>query len=282
MVNLRLQKRLAASVLKCGRRKIWLDPNEMNEVGMANTRTAVRKLIRDGFIIKKPQKIHSRFRARRRALEKKKGRHLGHGSRKGTRNARCSTKMLWMKRQRAMRRLLVRYKLAQKIDRKMYHRYYLKAKGNAFKNKANLIERINGELSEKKRNQQLLEQYKVRREEALARKVEKEKRKQKFLDQQLKLAEEAEQLRLQQEAAEKAAKERASKKQKQSKGKQGKGKGKQGGGKQSQSMDVDEAAPKKRRRRTKKGAKAKEPEPEPAKPADKPKRKRKRGKKGGN
>jgi len=282
MVNLRLQKRLAASVLKCGRRKIWLDPNEMNEVGMANTRTAVRKLIRDGFIIKKPQKIHSRFRARRRALEKKKGRHLGHGSRKGTRNARCSTKMLWMKRQRAMRRLLVRYKLAQKIDRKMYHRYYLKAKGNAFKNKANLIERINGELSEKKRNQQLLEQYKVRREEALARKVEKEKRKQKFLDQQLKLAEEAEQLRLQQEAAEKAAKERASKKQKQSKGKQGKGKGKQGGGKQSQSMDVDDAAPKKRRRRTKKGAKAKEPEPEPAKPADKPKRKRKRGKKGGN
>merc|ERR1712087_722701 len=281
MVNLRLQKRLASSVLKCGRRKIWLDPNEMNEVGMANTRTAVRKLIRDGFIIKKPQKIHSRFRARRRALEKKKGRHLGHGSRKGTRNARCSTKMLWMKRQRAMRRLLVRYKLAQKIDRKMYHRYYLKAKGNAFKNKANLIERINGELSEKKRNQQLLEQCKVRREEALARKVEKEKRKQKFLDNQLKLAEEAEQLRLQQEAAEKAAKERASKKQKQSKGKQGKGKGKQGGGKQSQSMDVDEAAPKKRRRRTKKGAKAKEPEPEPAKPADKPKRKRKRRGKGG-
>jgi len=281
MVNLRLQKRLASSVLKCGRRKIWLDPNEMNEVGMANTRTAVRKLIRDGFIIKKPQKIHSRFRARRRALEKKKGRHLGHGSRKGTRNARCSTKMLWMKRQRAMRRLLVRYKLAQKIDRKMYHRYYLKAKGNAFKNKANLIERINGELSEKKRNQQLLEQYKVRREEALARKVEKEKRKQKFLDQQLKLAEEAEQLRLQQEAAEKQAKAR-SKKQKQSKGGKGqtKGKGKGGQGQQ-QSMDVDDAAPKKRRRRTKKGAKAKEPEPEPEKPAEKPKRKRKRRGKGG-
>merc|ERR1712087_302918 len=178
------------------------------------------------------------------------------GSRKGTRNARCSSKMLWMKRQRAMRRLLVRYKLAQKIDRKMYHRYYLKAKGNAFKNKANLIERINGELSEKKRNQ-------------------------KFLDQQLKLAEEAEQLRLQQEAAEKQAKAR-SKKQKQSKGGKGqtKGKGKGGQGQQ-QSMDVDDAAPKQRRRRTKKGAKAKEPKPEPEKPAEKPKRKRKRRGKGG-
>merc|ERR1712019_89132 len=79
-----------------------------------------------------------------------------------------------------------------KIDRKMYHRYYLKAKGNSFKNKANLIERINGELTEKKRNQQLLEQYEVRREEVLARKLDKEKRKQKFLDNQLKLAEQAE------------------------------------------------------------------------------------------
>eukprot|EP01084_Bolivina_argentea_P051615 94967_1 len=210
MVNLRLQKRLAAAVLKCGRHKIWLDPNEMNEVGMANTRTAVRKLIRDGFIIKKPQKIHSRFRARQRAIEKKKGRHLGHGCRKGTRNARCSSKMLWMKRQRAMRRLLLRYKLAGKIDRRMYHRYYLKAKGNSFKNKANLIEHINNELSEKKRNQQLLEQYKVRREEALKKKLEKEQRRQKFLNTQLELAQEADRLRIQQQEQEQAAKDASS------------------------------------------------------------------------
>merc|ERR1712154_490707 len=227
---------------KCGRRKVWLDPNEMNEVGMANTRTAVRKLIRDGFIIRKPQKIHSRFRARKRAIEKKKGRHLGHGSRKGTRNARCSTKMLWMKRQRAMRRLLVRYKLAGKIDRKMYHRYYLKAKGNSFKNKANLIERINGELTEKKRNQQLLEQYKVRREEVLARKLDKEKRKQKFLDNQLKLAEQAEQIRLQQEEAQNKGKKKG----------KGKGKGQQQQQQQTKGGDDDDDAPKKKRRRAKK------------------------------
>merc|ERR1712154_592957 len=226
---------------KCGRRKVWLDPNEMNEVGMANTRTAVRKLIRDGFIIRKPQKIHSRFRARKRALEKKKGRHGGHGSRKGTRNARCSTKMLWMKRQRAMRRLLVRYKLCGKIDRKMYHRY-LKAKGNSFKNKANLIERINGELTEKKRNQQLLEQYKVRREEVLARKLDKEKRKQKFLDNQLKLAEQAEQIRLQQEEAANKGKKKG----------KGKGKGQQQQQQQTKGGDDDDDAPKKKRRRAKK------------------------------
>ena len=30
MVSLKLQKRLASSVLKCGKGKVWLDPNEVN------------------------------------------------------------------------------------------------------------------------------------------------------------------------------------------------------------------------------------------------------------
>ena len=39
----------------------------------------VRKLIKDGFIIRKPQKIHSRARARAAAEAKAKGRHTGYG-----------------------------------------------------------------------------------------------------------------------------------------------------------------------------------------------------------
>nr|DAD33234.1 TPA_asm: hypothetical protein HUJ06_012085 [Nelumbo nucifera] len=39
MVSLKLQKRLSASVLKCGRGKVWLDPNEVNEISMANSST---------------------------------------------------------------------------------------------------------------------------------------------------------------------------------------------------------------------------------------------------
>ena len=41
MVSLKLQKRLAASVLKCGLRKVWLDPNEVNEISMANSRESL-------------------------------------------------------------------------------------------------------------------------------------------------------------------------------------------------------------------------------------------------
>ena len=75
--TLRLQKRLAASVLKCGKRKVWLDPNETTEIANANSRQNVRKLIKDGLIIRKPQIIHSRSRVRRALEAKKKGRHSG-------------------------------------------------------------------------------------------------------------------------------------------------------------------------------------------------------------
>ncbi|CDP19370.1 unnamed protein product [Coffea canephora] len=63
MVSLKLQKRLAASAPKCGRGKVWLDPNEVNEISMADFHQNTRKLVKDGFIIRKPTKIHSRSRA---------------------------------------------------------------------------------------------------------------------------------------------------------------------------------------------------------------------------
>lgn len=39
----------------------------------------IRKLVKDGFIIRKPTKIHSRSRARRMKEAKRKGRHSGYG-----------------------------------------------------------------------------------------------------------------------------------------------------------------------------------------------------------
>jgi large subunit ribosomal protein L19e len=64
MVSLKSQKRIASEVLKCGQKRVWIDPNEIEQVGQANSRVFIRKLIKDGLIMKRKQKVHSRSRAR--------------------------------------------------------------------------------------------------------------------------------------------------------------------------------------------------------------------------
>ncbi|NXN25740.1 RL19 protein, partial [Nycticryphes semicollaris] len=81
---LRLQKRLASSVLRCGKKKVWLDPNETNEIANANSRQQIRKLIKDGLIIRKPVTVHSRARCRKNTLARRKGRHMGIGNHSGS------------------------------------------------------------------------------------------------------------------------------------------------------------------------------------------------------
>merc|ERR1712195_208525 len=163
MAFLRLQKRLAATVMKCGQKRVYIDPTEVNEVKLANSRKNIRKLVKDHIIEKRKTAVHSRFRVKAWHAAVRKGRHTGTGRRKGARNARMPSEVLWMRRSRVLRRLLRKYREAKKITPSQYRQMYLRAKGNMYKNKNNLIESIHKDKADKKREGGLEAQREARR-----------------------------------------------------------------------------------------------------------------------
>ncbi|KOS20997.1 60S ribosomal protein L19-2 [Escovopsis weberi] len=175
-VNLRTQKRLAASVIGCGKRKIWLDPNEQSEISNANSRQTIRKLVSDGLIIRKPVTMHSRSRARELNLARREGRHRGFGKRKGTADARMPSQVLWMRRLRVLRRLLVKYRASGKIDKHLYHELYHLSKGNTFKHKRALVEHIHRAKAEKAREKMLKDEMDAKRAKTKAARERKMER----------------------------------------------------------------------------------------------------------
>ena len=137
-MDLKFQRRLAASVLECGENRVWFDPTALDEIASAATKEDIRELIERGVIKRKPVKGISRARINKRKAQRRKGRRRGHGSRKGRKTARMPRKRLWIIRIRAIRRRLKYLRDTGEIDRRTYRILYRKAKGGEFRSVAHL------------------------------------------------------------------------------------------------------------------------------------------------
>jgi len=149
-MNLKNQKRMAAEILKCGENRVWIDPNRLEDVEDGITRADIRTLVASGTIRASQKRGVSRARARTLASQRSKGRRKGHGSRKGTYNARKPGKKMWMQTIRPIRRRLKELRDSGKLPRSAYRSYYMRAKGGMFRSVAHLETqlRLEGYLKE--------------------------------------------------------------------------------------------------------------------------------------
>lgn len=140
MTNFTIQRRLAAKVMKCGVKRVWIadNPSVHEKVEEAVTRDDIRELIRFNGIQKIQKKGVSRGRARVQSEQKKKGRRKGHGSRKGGQKARTPKKRAWINTIRPIRDELKTLRDEGKIDRSAYRKYYMRSKGGMFRSRAHL------------------------------------------------------------------------------------------------------------------------------------------------
>ena len=133
MKQMRLQKRLAARILKCSPYRVRFDTERLEDIKGAITKTDVRGMISAGAIREEPIIGISKFRARKTKAQKRKGRQKGHGSRKGRWTARQPQKGFWIRAIRAQRDLIKTLKEKKLITPADFRMLYAKAKGGFFR-----------------------------------------------------------------------------------------------------------------------------------------------------
>lgn len=142
-MNLKNQRRLAASILNIGENRVWLNPEMLDDVDAAITRDEIRKLIHEGAIKALLEKAQSRGRTRTLAAKKKAKRRIGPGSKKGKKYSVVSRKERWMARIRAQRKKLQDLKERRIISVNIYRNLYMKAKGGEFRSITEMERYIN-------------------------------------------------------------------------------------------------------------------------------------------
>ena len=133
MKSLKIQKKIASKIMKCSKKKIRFDPDSLGDVKESITRIDLKGLIGRKVITKRPVKGSSRVRARKNLVQKRKGLRKGHGSRKGTSNARLKNKEKWIIRIRKQRALLKSFRDKELITKETFRTLVNKSKGGFFR-----------------------------------------------------------------------------------------------------------------------------------------------------
>jgi large subunit ribosomal protein L19e len=139
VTDLKSQRRLSAQILKVGENRVWINPENIDDVDTAITREEIRKLIHEGIIKPLPKRGVSRGRAKVVHAEKKKGKRSGPGSRTGSPRARISRKEAWMTKIRALRKKLRELKTGRIITESNYRKLYKMAKSGRFASVSDLV-----------------------------------------------------------------------------------------------------------------------------------------------
>ena len=138
MTDLRNQRRMASTLLKCGVNRVWMDQDRLDEIAKAVTKDDIRILINGKAIKSKQTKGISSGRKKYNSKQKEKGRRRGYGSRKGAKYARLPKKDRWISTIRPIRTYLKTLKEEKQINNTIYRKYYMKAKGGEFRSKQHL------------------------------------------------------------------------------------------------------------------------------------------------
>ena len=144
-MDLKNQRRMAAVILKCGANRVYMNPNNIEDISEAVTRGDIRRLVNEGVIKARQVNGISTGRKKARMAQKESGKRKGHGSRKGSKYARFPKKRRWINTIRPIRRTLKEYRDGGNISSETYRQYYRHAGGGLFRSVSHMKSHMNAE-----------------------------------------------------------------------------------------------------------------------------------------
>jgi large subunit ribosomal protein L19e len=142
-MSVRFTKRAAASLMGRGETSIRIKEGSVADAEKAITTEDVRDMIKKGLVYAIAKKRNLSLNGKSNEKQKRKGRRMGAGKRKGTIKARAGVP--YKQRVRAQRRLLARLKDDKALNNEQFKMLYALVKGGTFSNKITLLNRIRSE-----------------------------------------------------------------------------------------------------------------------------------------